>query len=55
MVSRLQPDQTGSAAAQPRAAPRHRAGAGGLPGWRPLLAAIFVVLVLALVLHLLYR
>jgi len=51
MVSRLQPDRTEPAASPPA---RSRAGGGSLPGWRPLLAAIVVVAVLSLVLHVLY-
>jgi anti-sigma-K factor RskA len=53
MVSRLQPDRTEPAASSP-ASSRSRAGGGSLPGWRPLAAAIVVVALLALVLHLLY-
>ncbi len=55
MASRLQPDGTRPTATQRRGAAPSRRAPDGLPGWRPLLAAIGVVLVLAVVLHLLYR
>jgi len=48
MASRAHSDR--SPAASRSASARHP----GMPGWRPLLAAVGVVAVLAVVLHLLY-
>ncbi|HVB69646.1 MAG TPA: hypothetical protein VNE67_17500 [Acetobacteraceae bacterium] len=55
MASRLQPDGTRPTATQRRGAASPQRAPDGLPGWRPLLAAVGVVLVLAIALHLLYR
>ena len=53
MASRAHFDRS-PAARSPAAGGPASARHPGLPGWRPLLAAVGVVAVLALVLHLLY-
>ncbi len=55
MASRQQPHGTRPTATQRREAASSRRAPEGLPGWRSLLAAIGVVAVLAVLLHLLYR
>jgi anti-sigma-K factor RskA len=54
MVSRLHPDHRLAAGAEEHAAARRRDAAAARPGWRSWLAALAVVAVFALVLHLLY-
>ena len=55
MMPRLHPETGDAHPPGQTAATRRRPQASSLPGWRPLLAAIGVVFVLAIVLHLLYR
>ncbi|MBW4091050.1 MAG: hypothetical protein HIU82_08075 [Proteobacteria bacterium] len=55
MASRLHPHGTRPAATRRSGAASARRPSGSLPGWRPLLAAIGVVALLAVALHLLYR
>lgn len=55
MTARLHPNRTTPAAARRRGTGRPAGAGGGMPGWRPWLAAIAVVAALALLMHLLYR
>ena len=55
MTARLHPDRTTPAAARRRGTRRPVRPGGGMPGWRPWLAAVAVVAALALLMHLLYR